>query len=124
MHFVHVQYKQSAVQEACERWLQLHMVPQLSLVINLRDLPFELLEKTLLSSRLFTWNEYALFKLICHWIFLQLHPHVQVYTISCCLCVLLNGDCICTDYASSLICCDIFPEVSRPFVTFDCLLAV
>jgi BTB/POZ domain-containing protein 16 len=71
-------YKQLAVQEACERWLQLHIVPQLSLVINLQDLSFELLEKTLLSNRLFTWNEYALFKLICHWIFLQLHPSVQI----------------------------------------------
>ncbi|XP_032240164.2 BTB/POZ domain-containing protein 16 [Nematostella vectensis] len=77
-HATGSKYKQIAVVDACERWLELNLVPQLSVQIYLSHLPQELLEKTLKSTRLFTWNEYSLYKLLCYWIFLQQHPNLQI----------------------------------------------
>ncbi|CAH3124409.1 unnamed protein product [Porites lobata] len=71
-------YKQSSVVEACERWLELNLIPQLSVQIFLSHLPQDLLEKCLKSTKLFTWCEYSLYKLLAYWIFLQQHPNLQL----------------------------------------------
>lgn len=71
-------YKQSSVVEACERWLELNLVPQLSVQIFLSHLPQDLLEKCLKSTKLFTWSEYSLYKLLAYWIFLQQHLNLQM----------------------------------------------
>lgn len=77
-HSVATKYKQLAVIEACGRWLELNLVPQLSLQIYLGHLRQEVLEKLLKSSRLFTWNEYSLYKLLSYWIFVHQHPKIRV----------------------------------------------
>ncbi|XP_078358486.1 BTB/POZ domain-containing protein 16-like [Oculina patagonica] len=71
-------YKQSSVVDACERWLELNLVPQLSVQIFLSHLPQDLLEKCLKSTKLFTWSEYSLYKMLAYWIFLQQHPNLQL----------------------------------------------
>ncbi|XP_029197706.2 BTB/POZ domain-containing protein 16-like [Acropora millepora] len=71
-------YKQNSVVEACERWLELNLIPQLSVQIYLSHLPQDLLEKCLKSTKLFTWSEYSLYKLLAYWIFLQQHPNLQM----------------------------------------------
>ncbi|XP_028391078.1 BTB/POZ domain-containing protein 16-like [Dendronephthya gigantea] len=77
-HSVATKYKQLTVIDACERWLELNLVPQLSLQIYLSHLRQEVLEKLLKSSRLFTWNEYSLYKVLAFWIFLHQHPKLRV----------------------------------------------
>ncbi|KAK3696883.1 hypothetical protein QZH41_013731, partial [Actinostola sp. cb2023] len=77
-HAAGTKYIQRAVSESCERWLEISLVPQLSVQIYLSHLPQDLLEKTLKSTRIFTWNEYSLYKLLCYWIFLQQHQRLQL----------------------------------------------
>ncbi|XP_035673882.1 BTB/POZ domain-containing protein 16-like isoform X1 [Branchiostoma floridae] len=73
-----IQYEQSSVITTCERWLELNLVPQLSLQIHLRELPMEVMIKLLKSTRLFTYNEYSLYKALCNWIFLRRHPELHL----------------------------------------------
>lgn len=77
-HAAASKYKQSSVVDACERWLELNLIPQLSVQIFLSHLPQDLLEKCLKSTKLFTWSEYSLYKMLAYWIFLQQHPNLQL----------------------------------------------
>ncbi|XP_017339018.1 BTB/POZ domain-containing protein 16 [Ictalurus punctatus] len=70
-HRVSCKYKQASLQRACERWLEMFLVTELSHRIHLRDLTFDLLLKTLLCPRVFTSNEYELFRTVLYWIYLQ-----------------------------------------------------
>ncbi|KAG7325320.1 hypothetical protein KOW79_011636 [Hemibagrus wyckioides] len=70
-HRVSCKYKQTSLQQACERWLELFLVTELSHRSHLRDLTFDLLLKTLQSPRLFTSNEYELLRTVLYWIYLQ-----------------------------------------------------
>ncbi|XP_060795240.1 BTB/POZ domain-containing protein 16 isoform X2 [Neoarius graeffei] len=71
LHRISYKYKQASLQEACERWLELFLVSDLSHHIDLRDLTFELLLKTLQCPRVFTSNEYELLRTVLYWIYLQ-----------------------------------------------------
>ena len=44
-------YHQDQVLNACERWLELNLVPKLSTQIQLRDVPIDLMQKVLRSNR-------------------------------------------------------------------------
>ncbi|XP_072177460.1 BTB/POZ domain-containing protein 16-like [Diadema setosum] len=77
-HQAALKYKIGQVVNACERWLELNLIPQLSVQIQLRQLPIELLQKIIKSSRFFTFNEYCVYKMLCYWIFLQQNPHLQL----------------------------------------------
>ncbi|XP_063964086.1 BTB/POZ domain-containing protein 16-like [Lytechinus pictus] len=77
-HQAALKYKIGQVVNACERWLELNLVPQLSVQIQLRQLPIELLQKIIKSSRFFTFNEYYVYKTLCYWIFLQENDHLQL----------------------------------------------
>ncbi|XP_033122948.1 uncharacterized protein LOC117121754 isoform X2 [Anneissia japonica] len=77
-HFAGVKYKVGSIVTACERWLELNLIPLLSVQIHLRELPLILLQRLLKSSRLFVCNEYYVYKLLCYWIFLQNHPQVML----------------------------------------------
>ncbi|XP_073683828.1 BTB/POZ domain-containing protein 16 [Garra rufa] len=73
-HKVSCKFKETILQRACERWLELFLVTELSWHIKLKDLPFDLLLKTLLSPRLFTSNEYEVLRAVLNWLYLQLNP--------------------------------------------------
>ncbi|XP_030630897.1 BTB/POZ domain-containing protein 16 [Chanos chanos] len=77
-HHVSYKYKDTILQRACERWLELHLVTHLSCHINLRDLPFDLLLKTLRCPRLFVSSEYELLKTVLLWVYLQINPNDQI----------------------------------------------
>ncbi|XP_002733940.1 BTB/POZ domain-containing protein 16-like [Saccoglossus kowalevskii] len=77
-HHSAMKYGVGLVTNACERWLELNLVPHLSVQIQLRELPLELLQKIIKSSRLFTFNEYSIYKVLCYWVFLQNHPEIQL----------------------------------------------
>ncbi|XP_070212447.1 BTB/POZ domain-containing protein 16-like isoform X2 [Littorina saxatilis] len=71
-------YHQEHVVLACERWLELNIIPQLSLQIQLREMSMELLQKILKSSRLFVYSEFSVFRTLAYWLFLQLNPDLQL----------------------------------------------
>ncbi|KAI2658667.1 BTB/POZ domain-containing protein 16 [Labeo rohita] len=73
-HKASCKFKETVLQRACERWLELFLVTELSCHIKLKDLPFDLLLKTLLSPRLFTSNEYEVLRAVLNWLYLQLNP--------------------------------------------------
>ncbi|XP_072033928.1 BTB/POZ domain-containing protein 16-like [Amphiura filiformis] len=77
-HQAALKYKIGQVVNSCERWLELNLIPHLSVQIYLRELSLELLQKIIKSSRFFTFNEYYLYKLLCYWIFLQQNPHIHL----------------------------------------------
>ncbi|MBN3295096.1 BTBDG protein, partial [Amia calva] len=77
-HSLASKYREATLLQACERWLELHLVSELQSHVRLRELPRELLHKTLRSPRLFTPNEYQLFRTVLYWVFLQLNPTVPV----------------------------------------------
>ncbi|XP_022344792.2 BTB/POZ domain-containing protein 16-like isoform X7 [Crassostrea virginica] len=77
-HLAASKYQQEQVVLACERWLELNLIPQMSCQIQLRDVPMDLLQKILKSNRLFTFNEYSIYRLLSYWLFLQLNPHIQL----------------------------------------------
>ncbi|XP_074640832.1 BTB/POZ domain-containing protein 16-like [Tubulanus polymorphus] len=77
-HQTAVKYGEENLIVACERWLELNLVPKLSTQIYLRQLPYSLLQKVLNSSRLFTYNEYCLYKMLTFWLFLHLNPDLQL----------------------------------------------
>ncbi|XP_066521981.1 BTB/POZ domain-containing protein 16 isoform X2 [Hoplias malabaricus] len=70
-HRVSCKHKQADLQSVCERWLELFLVTDLSCQINLRDLPFDLLLKTLRCPRVFAVSEYDLLRTVLYWIYLQ-----------------------------------------------------
>lgn len=71
-------YHQEQVVVACERWLELNLIPQLSLNIQLREMSAELLQKILKSARLFVLGEYSVFRTLVYWLFLQLNSDLQL----------------------------------------------
>ncbi|GFO45184.1 BTB/POZ domain-containing protein 16, partial [Plakobranchus ocellatus] len=71
-------YHQEHVVLACERWLELNLIPELSMHIQLREMSSELLQKILKSSRLFTYNEFSVYRNLSYWLFLQLNPQMQL----------------------------------------------
>nr|XP_046146693.1 BTB/POZ domain-containing protein 16 [Oncorhynchus gorbuscha] len=77
-HRVSCKFKETSLQRACERWLELYLVTELTCFIYLRDLPFELLHKTLSSPRVFAACEYQLLKTVLYWVFLQFNPAAQI----------------------------------------------
>lgn len=77
-HLAASKYQQEQVVLACERWLELNLIPQMSCQIQLREVSMDLLQKTLKSHRLFTFNEYSIYRLLSYWLFLQLNPQVQL----------------------------------------------
>ncbi|XP_036427540.1 BTB/POZ domain-containing protein 16 [Colossoma macropomum] len=76
-HRVACKHNQTTLQSACERWLELFLVTELSHQIGLRDLPFDLLLKTLRCPRVFAVNEYDLLKTVLNWTYLQLNTTEQ-----------------------------------------------
>ncbi|XP_005089625.1 BTB/POZ domain-containing protein 16 [Aplysia californica] len=77
-HLAASKYHQEHVVLACERWLELNLIPELSMHIQLREMSSELLQKILKSSRLFTYNEYSVYRNLSYWLFLQLNPQMQL----------------------------------------------
>ncbi|XP_051523755.1 BTB/POZ domain-containing protein 16 isoform X2 [Myxocyprinus asiaticus] len=73
-HQVSCKFKDTGLQRACERWLELFLVTELCYHIKLKDLTFDLLLKTLCSPRLFTCSEYDVLRAVLYWLFLQLNP--------------------------------------------------
>ncbi|XP_072524021.1 BTB/POZ domain-containing protein 16 [Salminus brasiliensis] len=72
-HQVSCKHKQTGLQGACEHWLELFLVTDLSSHIGLKDLPFDLLLKTLRCPRVFAVSEYDLLQTVLTWIYLQFH---------------------------------------------------
>ncbi|GFN84169.1 BTB/POZ domain-containing protein 16-like [Plakobranchus ocellatus] len=77
-HLAASKYHQEHVVLACERWLELNLIPELSMHIQLREMSSELLQKILKSSRLFTYNEFSVYRNLSYWLFLQLNPQMQL----------------------------------------------
>ncbi|XP_063068226.1 BTB/POZ domain-containing protein 16-like [Engraulis encrasicolus] len=77
-HCVASRYKEESLMKACEKWLERHLVVELSNNIYLKYLPFELLLKTVRSQRVFTLSEYHLYKTVLYWVHLQLNNTLQV----------------------------------------------
>ncbi|XP_029466615.1 BTB/POZ domain-containing protein 16 [Rhinatrema bivittatum] len=73
-----LKYKQEALKEACEQWLAVNLVPKLKSQIYLGQIPEELMQKVLMSPRLFTFSEYHLFRTILYWVYLQENPLCQI----------------------------------------------
>ncbi|XP_077061896.1 BTB/POZ domain-containing protein 16 isoform X2 [Siphateles boraxobius] len=73
-HQVSCEFKETFLQRACERWLELFLVTELSFHIKLKDLPFDLMLKTLRCPRLFASNEYEVLRAVLYWLYLKLNP--------------------------------------------------
>ncbi|XP_006938292.2 BTB/POZ domain-containing protein 16 isoform X3 [Felis catus] len=74
-------YKEEQLTTACEKWLEMNLVPLVGTQIHLRKIPQELLHRVLRSPRLFTFNEFHLLKTLLLWVFLQLNPKVQTVPV-------------------------------------------
>ncbi|XP_060580646.1 BTB/POZ domain-containing protein 16-like isoform X2 [Ruditapes philippinarum] len=77
-HAVASKHQQEHVVLACERWLELNLIPDLSENIQLREMPMELLQKVVKSNRLFVFNEKSVYRTLAYWLFMQLNPHLQL----------------------------------------------
>lgn len=77
-HLAASKHHQEHVVLACERWLELNLIPQLSLQVQLREMSVELLQKILKSSRLFVTSEYSVYRTLAYWLFLQLNTDLQL----------------------------------------------
>ncbi|KAL4232314.1 BTB POZ domain-containing protein 16 [Mactra antiquata] len=77
-HSVATRHQQEHIVLACERWLELNLIPDLSNNIQLREMPMELLQKITKSNRLFVYNEYCVYRTLAYWLFMQLNPHLQL----------------------------------------------
>jgi len=77
-HSAALKYDLSAVREHCEKWLEMNLVLELSSSQYLSHLSSGLLEKLLKSQSLFSPNEYAIFRLLCGWVFLKEHNTMQI----------------------------------------------
>uniref|UniRef100_A0A2K5DKY4 BTB domain containing 16 n=1 Tax=Aotus nancymaae TaxID=37293 RepID=A0A2K5DKY4_AOTNA len=72
-----VALKPEQLTTACEKWLEMNLVPLLGTHIHLRRVPQDLLHKVLKSPRLFTFSEFRLLKTILFWVFLQLNHKIM-----------------------------------------------
>ncbi|XP_054437210.1 BTB/POZ domain-containing protein 16 [Pteronotus mesoamericanus] len=70
-------YKEELLVTACERWLEVNLVPEVGKQIHLRKIPKDLLQKVLMSPRLFTFSEFHLLKTLLLWVYLQLNYRIQ-----------------------------------------------
>nr|XP_005602242.1 BTB/POZ domain-containing protein 16 isoform X1 [Equus caballus] len=70
-------YKEEQLTTACEKWLEMNLVPLVGTQIHLRKIPQELLHKVLKSPRLFTFSEFHLLKILLLWVYLQLNHKIQ-----------------------------------------------
>ncbi|XP_036079520.1 BTB/POZ domain-containing protein 16 [Rousettus aegyptiacus] len=70
-------YKEEQLITACEKWLEVNLVPVMGTQIHLRKIPKELLHKVLRSPRLFTFSEFHLLKTLLLWVYLQLNHRIQ-----------------------------------------------
>ncbi|KAM4851461.1 BTB/POZ domain-containing protein 16 [Thomomys bottae] len=70
-------YKEEQLTVACEKWLEMNLVPLMATQIYLRQVPQDLLLKVLKSPRLFTFSEFDLLKTLLMWAYLQLHTKIQ-----------------------------------------------
>ncbi|XP_076104084.1 BTB/POZ domain-containing protein 16-like isoform X1 [Mytilus galloprovincialis] len=77
-HHACTKYQQEEVVKACERWLELNLLPELSNQIYLREISMELLQKILKSNRLYVPNEYTVYRTLSYWLFLQLNSSIQL----------------------------------------------
>uniref|UniRef100_A0A8C9QC92 BTB domain containing 16 n=1 Tax=Spermophilus dauricus TaxID=99837 RepID=A0A8C9QC92_SPEDA len=75
------QYKEEQLTTACEKWLEMNLVPLMATQIHLRHIPQELLQKVLRSPRLFTFSEFHLLKTLLMWAYLQLNSKIQTIPI-------------------------------------------
>ncbi|XP_038677114.1 BTB/POZ domain-containing protein 16 isoform X1 [Scyliorhinus canicula] len=71
-------YNQEKLIQACERWMELNLIVHLRYDASLRHLQEEVLQKVLLSPRLFTFTEYHVLQTILCWIFLQVNAEVRL----------------------------------------------
>ncbi|XP_062387187.1 BTB/POZ domain-containing protein 16 isoform X2 [Sardina pilchardus] len=77
-HSVASRYKEESLVKDCEKWLERHLVCELSNSIYLKYLPLELLLKTLQSPRVFSPSEYQMFRTVLYWVYLQFNFALQV----------------------------------------------
>ncbi|XP_044518544.1 BTB/POZ domain-containing protein 16 [Gracilinanus agilis] len=70
-------YKEESLISACEKWLEMNLVPLIGKQIHLRTIPQELLQKVLRSDRVFTFSEFDLLKTALYWVYLQLNLKIQ-----------------------------------------------
>eukprot|EP00069_Balaena_mysticetus_P011068 bmy_07045T0 len=70
-------YKEEPLTTACEKWMEMNLVPLVGTQIHLRKIPQELLHKVLRSPRLFTFSEFHLLKTLLLWVYLQLNNKAQ-----------------------------------------------
>lgn len=77
-HAVATRHQQEEIVLACERWLELNLIPELSGHIQLREMPMDLMQKILKSNRLFVTNEYSIYRTLTYWLFMRLNPHLQL----------------------------------------------
>ncbi|XP_067565270.1 BTB/POZ domain-containing protein 16 isoform X3 [Pseudorca crassidens] len=70
-------YKEEPLTTACEKWMEINLVPLVGTQIHLRKIPQELLHKVLRSPRLFTFSEFRLLKTLLLWVYLQLNSKTQ-----------------------------------------------
>ncbi|XP_013358480.1 PREDICTED: BTB/POZ domain-containing protein 16 isoform X2 [Chinchilla lanigera] len=75
-------YKEEQLTKACEKWLEMNLVPLLGTQLHLRHIPQDLLQKVLKSPRLFTFSEFHLLKTLLLWVYLQLNRNIQVIPIN------------------------------------------
>ncbi|XP_058527710.1 BTB/POZ domain-containing protein 16 [Ochotona princeps] len=71
-------YKEEQLIIACEKWLEMNLVPLVGTQVHLRKIPQELLHKVLKSPRLFTFSEFHLLKTTLLWVFLQQNQKTQM----------------------------------------------
>nr|XP_020027391.1 BTB/POZ domain-containing protein 16 [Castor canadensis] len=74
-------YKEEQLTTACEKWLEMNLVPLMGTQIHLRQIPQDLLHKVLRSPSLFTFSEFHLLKTLLLWVYLQLNTKLQVIPI-------------------------------------------
>ncbi|XP_057593348.1 BTB/POZ domain-containing protein 16 [Hippopotamus amphibius kiboko] len=74
-------YKEEPLTTACEKWMEMNLVPLVGTQIHLRKIPQELLHKVLRSPRLFTFSEFHLLKTLLLWVYLQLNNKTQTIPI-------------------------------------------
>ncbi|XP_070326432.1 BTB/POZ domain-containing protein 16 isoform X2 [Odocoileus virginianus] len=72
-------YKEEALTTACEKWMEMNLVPLVGTQIHLRKIPKELLHKVLKSPRLFTFSEFHLLKTLLLWVYLQLNSKTETF---------------------------------------------
>ncbi|KAM6182233.1 BTB/POZ domain-containing protein 16 [Erethizon dorsatum] len=75
-------YKEEQITKACEKWLEMNLVPLLGTQLHLRHIPQDLLHNVLKSPRLFTFSEFHLLKTLLLWVYLQLNRNIQVIPIN------------------------------------------